>query len=354
MQTTTFAASILSPPFSGRPAAPITMTRDALDSATVAAFKRGDPSAFDEIARRYTAELQLHCYRMTGSFDDAEDLLQETLMRAWTRRDSYEGRAGVRAWLYRIATNACIDAARARDTRLVVRRDGAAPYAHASGMQPYPDALLDTVSEDPQPDVQVVSRDTIELAFLAAVQGLPPKQRAVLILRDVLDFSANETAEILDDTVAAVNGALQRARATLERRQRTPNAADMTTASFDEAVLLQAFMDAQDRGDVAAVVDLLREDVRMTLFPEAVTWDGREEVARELRRKRHDFDGEVRSIPIAANRQPALAVYVRQGADVVYRAWAVVVLGMRQGKLQEIATFASPQLFARFGLPPIL
>ena len=355
MQTTTLAAPVVPTPFLGRPNATTMMMRDAIDTETIAAFKRGDPTAFDEIAGRYVPELQLHCYRMTGSFDDAEDLVQETLMRAWTRRESYEGRAGVRAWLYRIATNACIDAARARAVRPIAGRDSAAPYAHVSWMQPYPDALLDAaVSEDAQPDVQVAARDTIELAFLAAVQSLPPKQRAVLILRDVLDFSANETAEILDDTTPAVNGALQRARATLERRRRTPNAVDTMAASFDEAVLLQAFMDAQDRGDVTAIVGLLREDVRMTLFPDAVTWDGREEVAAEFRRRRHDFDGEVRSVPIAANRQPALAVYVRQARDAVYRAWALVVLGMRGGKLQEIATFASPDLFARFGLPPTL
>jgi len=127
-----------------------------------------------------------------------------------------------------------------------------------------------------------------------------------------------------------------------------------SAATFDEAVLLQGFMDAQDRGDVNAIIDLLRDDVRMTLFPDAVTWDGREEVARELRKKRSDFDGEVRSIPIAANRQPALAVYIRRRDDVEYRAWALVLLGVRAGKLREIATFASPELFARFELPPTL
>jgi RNA polymerase sigma-70 factor (ECF subfamily) len=330
------------------------MKSDAIDATTIAAFRRGDPNAFDHIAQRYERELRVHCYRMSGSFDDAEDLVQETLMRAWNRRDTYEGRAGLRSWLYRIATNACIDATRARAARQKSEEERAA-YSHFPWMQPYPDALLDAaMPEDAQPDARLVSRDTIELAFLAAVQSLPPKQRAVLILRDVLDFSASETAQILDDTIAAVNGALQRARATLERRRGTPNAADASSASFDEAVLLQAFMDAQDRGDVGVIVDLLREDVRMTLLPDAVTWDGREEVARELRRKRQGFDGDIRSVPIAANRQPALAVYIRRKADAVYHAWALVVLGMREGKLREIATFASPDLFARFGLPATL
>ena len=329
---------------------------DAIDATTIAAFRRGDPNAFDHIARRYERELRVHCYRMSGSFDDAEDLVQETLMRAWNKRETYEGRAGLRAWLYRIATNACIDAARARAARHKSEEESAGPpYSRFPWMQPYPDALLDAaVPEDAQPDARAVSRDTIELAFLGAVQSLPPKQRAVLILRDVLDFSASETAEILDDTTAAVNGALQRARATLERRRGTPNALDASSATFDEAVLLQAFIDAQDRGDVGAIVDLLREDVRMTLLPDAVTWEGREEVARELRRKRQGFDGDIRSVPISANRQPAVAVYVRRSADVVYHAWALVVLGMRGGKLREIATFASADLFARFGLPATL
>jgi RNA polymerase sigma-70 factor (ECF subfamily) len=324
---------------------------DPVDPAIISAFQQGDTQAFDHITRRYARELRLHCYRMTGSLDDAEDLLQETLMRAWNRRESYEGRAGIRAWLYRIATNACIDAAR----RTAVQQASTSAYARFPWLQPYPDALLtDVVSEETPPDARAVSRDTIELAFLAAVQSLTPKQRAALILRDLLDFSASETSEILGDTTAAVNGALQRARAALERKRREPNAVDGAAASVDEAVLLQAFMDAQDRGDVGAIVDLLREDVRMTLLPDAVTWDGREEVARELRRRRQGFDGEVRSVPISANRQPAVAVYIRQGADIAYRAWALVILGIRDGKLGEIATFASPDLFARFGLPATL
>ena len=335
-------------------------TRDAIDAATVAAFRQGDADAFGRISDRYTRELHVHCYRMIGSFDDAEDLVQETLMRAWNRREQFDGRAGIRAWLYRIATNACIDGIRARRARgargSAEHDEGVPPYSRFPWMQPYPDVLLDeAASPDVTPDARLILRDTIELAFLATVQSLPPKQRAVFVLRDVLDFSASETAEILDDTAAAVNSALQRARSTLQRRRGTPGGRiATTTASFDEARLLQTFMDAQDRGDVSAIVALLREDVRMTLLPDAVTWDGREEVARELRKKRSDFDGDVRSVPIAANRQPALAVYVRRATDAVYRAWAVVVLGVREGELREIATFASPELFARFKLPPIL
>jgi len=332
-------------------------TLDAVDAATVAAFRKGDHDAFARISRRHFRELHIHCYRMVGSYDEAEDLVQETLMRAWNRRESYEGRATVRAWLYRIATNVCIDVIRTRTSRETPDKPDEVPqYSEFPWMQPYPDAILDSVVPDEaQPDSRIVRRESIELAFLATVQVLPAKQRAILMLRDVLEFSAAETATILQDTIAAVNSALQRARATLQMmRASWGDSVEPSAATFDEAVLLQGFMDAQDRGDVNAIIDLLRDDVRMTLFPDAVTWDGREEVARELRKKRSDFDGEVRSIPIAANRQPALAVYIRRRDDVEYRAWALVLLGVRAGKLREIATFASPELFTRFELPRTL
>jgi RNA polymerase sigma-70 factor (ECF subfamily) len=330
-------------------------TLDAIDAVTVAAFRQGDHDAFARISRRHFRELHVHCYRMVGSYDDAEDLVQETLMRAWNRRESYEGRASIRAWLYRIATNVCIDVIRTRTPSATPdEAEGVPRYSELPWMQPYPDAMLDSVvPDDAQPDARVVERESIELAFLATVQLLPVKQRAVLILRDILDFSAAETASILDDSVAAVNSALQRARATLQKRRRAwADSVETSAATFDEAMLLQVFMDGQERGDVGAIVDLLRDDVRMTLFPDAVVWDGRDDVARELRKKRSDFDGDVRSIPIAANRQPALAVYLRQRNDVEYRAWALVLLGVRGGKVREIATFASPELFTRFQLPP--
>jgi RNA polymerase sigma-70 factor (ECF subfamily) len=221
-------------------------------------------------------------------------------------------------------------------------------------MQPYPDALLDApgASGGERPDARLIGRETIELAFLATIQLLPPKQRAVLILRDVLEFSAAETADVLEDTPAAINSALQRARVTI-RRQRGQDdpPAPASTPTFGELVFLQAYVDASERGDVDAIVGLLREDVRMTLFPDGVTWDGRDEVGCELLARKIDF-GDVRSIAIAANRQPAVAVYRRRSGDAEYRAWAVVLLGVADGQLREIATFASPELFARFDLPP--
>jgi RNA polymerase sigma-70 factor (ECF subfamily) len=318
------------------------------------AFRSGDEDAFARISHHYYRELHVHCYRMIGSFDEAEDLVQETMMKAWQRRESYAGRAGVRAWLYRIATNVCIDAIRARTSRGASEAmDDRPRYSSFPWMQPYPDTLLDAVEgRSTAADERVVLRDTIELAFLATIQLLPAKQRAVLILRDVLDFSAVETAEFLEDSTAAVNSALQRARATLDKHRGSLDRGGRASGTtFNDAVLLQVFMDAQDRGDVNAIVDLLRDDVRMTLLPDGHTWDGRDEVARELRRKRADFDGDIRSVPIAANRQPAVAVYTRRTPEVNYQAWGIVLLGVREGKLREIATFTSPELFSRFQLP---
>ena len=327
---------------------------DSVTAATIAAFCDGDHEAFASISRRHHHELQIHCYRMVGSFDDAEDLVQETFLRAWRGRDTYQRRAHIRSWLYRIATNVCIDAIRKRTTHEPTP-DTAAADPTVPWLQPVPDALLDQVADaaDP-PDTRTVTRETIEMAFLTALQLLPAKQRAVLILRDVLDFSAAETAEALEDTTAAVNSALQRARETLRRRRplagSPPPGGD---PSFGEALFLQAYMDAQRRGDIEAIIAMLREDVHMTLFPAGVSWHGLEEVKCEFLKLRDTF-GDARSIAVAANRQPAMAVYRRQSGDDAYRAWAIVLLSVADGKVREIATFAAPALFARFGLPDTL
>ena len=327
------------------------MTSTESFDVNVAAFRHGDADAFDRISRRYFRELHIHCYRMVGSFDDAEDLVQETLLRAWRNRDTYEGRSTIRGWLYRIATNACLDAIRRRAPRRTASDDSKLPlYSQVPWIQPYPDALLDsTPAGDDHPDARLVARETIELAFLATIQLLPAKQRSVLILRDVLDFSAAETAQVLDDTTAAVNSSLQRARATVRR---VPAKASLTAArpTFEELVFLQAYMDATERGDFDAVLELLRDDVRMTRFPDGSTWDGRDEVRCELLKRKDDF-GDVRSVAVAANRQPAVALYRRRSGDAEYRAWGIVLLGVVDGKLREIATFNSPELFARFDLP---
>ena len=326
-----------------------------ISETTIAAFQRGDHDAFAAISRHHQGELRIHCYRMVGSVDEAEDLVQETFLRAWRRRDTYERRATIRAWLYRIATNACIDAIRKRTTHGArIGSPDVTPDTHVPWMQPVPDAWLDTPASEEPPDAHLVTRESIELAFLLTLQLLPAKQRAVLLLRDVLDFSAAETARLLDDTAAAVNSALQRARATLRRRRPAPGESPRPVdVAFEEAVFLQAFMDAQQRGDVHAIVDMLRDDVRMTLFPDCVSWNGCTEVAAEFDKLRNTF-GDARSVAVAANRQPAVAVYRRGAGEAEYRAWAIVLLGVAAGKLREIATFASPALFARFNLPATL
>jgi len=229
---------------------------DTDDAVIAAAFKRGDPDALEIVSRRHYRELHLHCYRMVGSFDEAEDLVQETLVRGWSRRDSYAGRAPLRAWLYRIASNVCIDALRARRTQELPAATADSPrYADLPWLQPYPDTLLEVGAQTAAPDARVITRDSIELAFLAAIQLLPAKQRAVLLLRDVLDFSAAETAEILEDSTAAVNSALHRARDTLEKKRPSATVPAPSRATFDEAVLLQVFMEAQARGDVDTIID---------------------------------------------------------------------------------------------------
>jgi RNA polymerase sigma-70 factor (ECF subfamily) len=328
-----------------------------VDAATVAALHAGDREAFGRLSERHFRELHVHCYRMVGSFDEAEDLVQEALLRAWRHRATFAGRSTVRAWLYRIATNVCIEALRKRPRRPApTATDGAPPCSRFPWLQPYPDELLDAVAaDDARPDARAVERESVELAFLAAIQLLPAKQRAVLILRDVLEFSAGQTAEVLDDSVPAVNSALQRARVTLRRHQEaTDDGPAGRATTLEEHVLLRLMMDAQERADAGAIVDLLRADVRMTLLPDGLCWDGRDEVAPQFH-ARLRTPGAFRCVPIAANRQPAFAVYLRDddADDAVHRATAIVLLEVVDGRLRNIATFLSAELFARFGLPPV-
>src|SRR5688572_27040025 len=215
-----------------------------------------DESAFAELTRRYRRELHVHCYRMLASFEDAEDLVQETFLRAWQKRATYQGRAPFRAWLYRIATNACLDFLARHERRVVELTAIGAPsgadvtLSHFEWLQPYPDRLLGDDLVQADADAKVIRRETIELAFLVALQCLPPKQRAVLILRDVLDWSAEETATLLASSVASVNAALQRARATLRRHRPTRDEpAKPGGVTEQEMLLLKQYADAAERLD---------------------------------------------------------------------------------------------------------
>jgi RNA polymerase sigma-70 factor (ECF subfamily) len=310
-----------------------------------------DPD-FAKLVEAYRHELQVHCYRMLGSYEDSEDLVQETLLRAWRRRDSFEGRSTVRAWLYRIATNACLD--------FLDGTPRQATTAEITWLQPYPDELLDLVApSDHEPDTAVIAKETIALAFMAAIQHLPPRQRAVLILRDVLGWRAREAAEQLGCSVASANSALQRARLTMktylpERRADWAPPADL---SEQERALLQRYMDAHERADAPAVAELLTEDARLTMPPHPFLYDGRVAIMT-LTEKVFDpaserYIGQWRYLPTRANRQPATAAYVRRPGDTLYRPQVLDVLTIAGGRVTEVTAFM-PSLFPSFGLPAVL
>ncbi|RZQ66034.1 RNA polymerase subunit sigma-70 [Amycolatopsis suaedae] len=336
------------------------------DSALVAAATAGDQRAFSELTERYRTELRVHCYRLVGSFDEAEDLVQETFLRAWRKRGTYAGRSTFRAWLYRIATNAGLDVLdrRPRDPLAGSLRDGAPPPAAVAGLQPFPDRLLDQVeSPEAGPDARVVAKETIELAFLAAIQQLPPRQRAVLILRDVLGWRAAEVADLLDTSTASVNSALQRARQTLQGG--LPRARSEWTAgtpSEQDRAVLDRYLAAIERNDDAALGELLSDDVRCSqqpwaggnMTPDPIWYRGRATVVRAWQPL---FHGEApiscRAVATAANRQPAFGMYVRTPDMPAFAPFGLTVLGIGDGVVTEISVF-HPDVFAAFGLPESL
>ncbi|MBO3746832.1 RNA polymerase subunit sigma-70 [Streptosporangiaceae bacterium NEAU-GS5] len=304
--------------------------------------RAGDEAAFGELAGRHRRELHVHCYRMLGSFEEAEDLVQETLLRAWRKRDTFEGGPLFRAWLYRIATNACLDFLRSNARKV---RPGAS-FDEMPWMQPYPDLLLD---EAEQPEAVAIAKETIELAYLAVIQLLPAKQRAALLLRDVLGWSAAETATILETSVPAANSALQRARATL--KDNLPDwSADKPTDN--ERELLMGFIDAHERADAEAAIAIMREDIRITMPPLPFRYDGITSIARALLKGLRE-PGEWRLVPTSANRMPTAASYLRAWDDTEFRAFKLDVIRTREGRVAEVTTFGA-DLFPRFGLPPIL
>jgi RNA polymerase sigma-70 factor (ECF subfamily) len=311
------------------------------------------PEPFTDLAERHRRELHVHCYRMLGSFEEAEDLVQETFLRAWRHRTAGKtipDRPALRAWLYRIATNACLDTLRRRTRRSADFRS----FAELPWLQPYPDRLLNEIApREEEPDAVVVERETIELAYIALIQRLPPRQRAVLIMREVLDWSAAETAAALDMSIPAVNSALQRARAALDAhrpaREGAPAGGDLDAA---EQALLQGFIDTHHSGDAEAAIALMREDIRITMPPHPMVFQGRDAVAA-LARDGLTGHGDWRLVPTRANRMPTAANYLRAPGDTVWRAFKFDVLRIEGGKVAEITTFDST-LFPAFGLPPTL
>jgi RNA polymerase sigma-70 factor (ECF subfamily) len=298
---------------------------------------------------------------MLGSFEDSEDLVQETFLRAWRGRTTFDsgGRSSFRAWLYRIATNACLDVLRRRPRRVMPEQvveaaDPTAPPpppADLPWLQPYPDRLLAPAHDEP--GAAVVARETIELTFLAAIQHLPPRQRAVLLLRDVLGWSAKDTASLLEATVVSVNSALQRARATLRQRlgERRTEWAPSSGPSEEERGLLQRYIDAHERADVDALAALLREDARLTMPPIPAWYDGREAIVIASSRGFDPEFGALKTVAVGANLQPAAAHYLRRPGETAYRALVIDVLRIEDGLIAEICSFVAPELFEAFGLP---
>jgi RNA polymerase sigma-70 factor (TIGR02960 family) len=316
-----------------------------------AAAAAGDEGAFERLTGPRRRELHVHCYRMLASFDDAEDAVQETLLRAW------RGRPGLaagehRAWLYRIATNVCLDAlrARSRQARLVQS------YADLPWLEPYPDRLLDEVTAgSDQPEQAAIGRETIELAFLCALQVLAPRQRAALIIRDVLGWSAADTAALLDTSVAAANSALQRARAIM-REHLPPERSDWQPRppSAAERELLGQFIAAHERLDAAAVARIASAQIRVTMPPYPYRYDGAQGLTPLLERAfGPDRDGDWRLRPAGVNRMPAAASYLRRSGDSQFRPFKLDVLRVEGDVIAEITTFG-PALFGALGLPSVL
>jgi RNA polymerase sigma-70 factor (TIGR02960 family) len=315
-----------------------------------AATSSGDESTFGALTERHRRELHVHCYRMLASYDEAEDAVQETFLRAWRGRQTFDGSSLFRAWLYRIATNVCIDMRRRSSRRLTTMQS----FAEVPWLQPYPDRLLDQVApSDEQPDAVVVERETIELAFLAAMQVLPPRQRAALIARDVLGWSASETATLLESRVPAANSALQRARATMQEHLPARRAEwSAGEPSAQERALLQQFIDAHERCDAAAAIAIAAQDIRITMPPNPMFFEGLEMIAPLLERALgEDRDGDWRLEPTQANRMPTAASYLRRPGDSEFRAFKFDVLRIEGSVIGEITTFGA-EMFPAFGLPP--
>jgi RNA polymerase sigma-70 factor (ECF subfamily) len=337
----------------------------------LAAARAGDHAAFAALSERYRRQLRVHCYRMLGSLDDAEDMVQDTMLRAWRGRDRFEGRSLFRTWLYSIATNACLNVL-ARAPRRVMPQDVAPPVTattpatdarekpplapEISWLQPCPDHLLDVGAPgEGDPETAVAARETIELAFLAALQHLPPRQRAILILTDVVGWSAKEVAGLLELTLAAVNSALQRAHATMRTRL-PPGREDWAPGvpvEEEQRAVLKSFMDAWTSGDTAQLTRLLREDARWAMPPAPLWFDGRAAIANMLRLFPPGWQGEFKMVPAAANRQPAAAAYLRRPGEAAHQLVGILVLRIEGGEIAEITTF-SPALCGAFQLPTSL
>ena len=320
--------------------------------------RTGDGDAFREMTEPYLRELQVHCYRMLGSFQDAEDALQDTLLAAWRSLDGFEGRASLRTWLYRIATNRCLNARRSASRRLAKEWNipGVEPpeptrLGEVVWLQPFPDALLEgAIDVPPGPEARYEQNESISLAFVTALQVLPPRQLAVLILRDVLGFHANEVAGMLDTSAESVTSALKRARASLQRRWPAGGDRELPPASDSpaEEAIVAKFVRAYESADVDALVALLTDDVFMSMPPLPLEYEGRDVVARfcaSIFRAGRRFD----LVATRANGQPAFGAYLC-APDGIRHGTGLIVVGLAGDRICALTRFENSVL-PWFGLP---
>ena len=329
------------------------MTTDLISRA-----RAGDGEAFRELTEPFRRELQVHCYRMLGSFQDAEDALQDALLAAWQGLGGFEGRASIRTWLYRIATNRCLNALRSTSRRPAKEWDvpeveppEPTRLGEVVWLEPFPDALLEGAIDVPLgPEARYEQTESLSLAFVTALQLLPPRQLAVLILRDVLGFHANEVADMLDSTVESVNSALKRARANLQRRQPPTDEREPAPApdSPSEQAIVAEFVRAYESGDLDAVVALLTDDVFISMPPMPLEYEGRDVVARfyaSIFRSGRRFD----LVPTRANGQPAFGAYLRARSGIRHGT-GLLVLTLTGNRISSVTRFDNSVL-PSFGLP---
>ncbi|WP_292524918.1 RNA polymerase subunit sigma-70 [Mesorhizobium sp.] len=324
-----------------------------------------DRLAFERLTVAHRRELKLHCYRMMGTLHEADDLVQDTFLRAWRARSQFDGRGSVRGWLYTIATNSCLNAIKARTTahRILQQPERPPSNGRAVGgpaeltwLDPFPDAELpDLVDSEPGPEARYETREAVQLAFVAAIQLLPPRQRAALLLCDVLGWSAVETAQLLGGSAASINSALQRARGTLGERYPERRPVQRSRSSPEEALLLERYMRAWQTANLDGFIELLREDATYHMPPWREWYRGRKAIRDFIETVWGNFAG-YRTVATGANGQPAVGVYALDHLDRVWRPHSLHVIEPADGKIVSLTIYVpplGPELFAAFGLPPV-
>jgi len=324
-----------------------------------------DRLAFERFTAAHRRELKLHCYRMMGSLHEADDLVQDTLLRAWRGRSEFDGRGSVRGWLYTIATNSCLNALAARSrAQRILQEPGRLPsHGPATGgpatevawLEPYPDSELPgLVDGEPGPEARYETREAVQLAFVAAIQVLPPRQRAALLLSDVLGWSAVETAQLLGGSTASINSALQRARATLAARYPQGRPAHRSRPNPDEGRLLERYLQVWQAANLDGFIELLREDATLRMPPWREWYQGRGAIRDFFATVWTKFGG-FRPVAVGANAQPAVAVYSRSHHDPAWRDHSLHVIEPAEGGIVSLTVYLpplGPELFPAFGLPP--